>query len=231
MALQFIQAAMNRSPIGAGTAIATANLPASATDGDILVMSVSLVPGNSVSAMPAGWQQFAIGSATWAQLNLYWKHASSEPATYSLGLTLSGGFNTGVYCLRGQNGSSSAIEASVPGASGTGATLTIPSITTTTANTIWFGIVAQFASDTLPAGFDLPAGWTEVGKVTSCEISTIVGMRVLTASGVAAGVNFSTSNVAGVSNYQSFSFAIIESAGAAPALAWNYSGNLMGVGR
>src|SRR5687768_16884867 len=112
MAVEFVQSTTNA--IQTNTSVAVATPPALAINGDLLIMAIATVPPTSVTGVPANWNFITAGScgADFVGLNVrtYWKHASDEPATYSSTFNVADLYTTAVIALRGQNGSSSAID-------------------------------------------------------------------------------------------------------------------------
>lgn len=234
MAVTFIQAAAN-APVTA-TAVGTAFLPSSATNGDLLIMSIFVVKDTSVTAAPSNWTTIT-SAAVSAGINFagvnhtfYWKHASSEPASYSATFSGADNYSTIVVAIRGQNGSVSAVHASSSNFSSSGTAVAVPAITPTVANSLWLGFGAQYSGTTTPAAWDLPAGWNLGAGITSAVAAQVVAYRTLTASGVAAAVIISASAGAAFNPWTGVSIIIAESAGAATAaLIRNMS--MLGVGR
>lgn len=233
MAIQFIQAASNAVGTASATSVATAFLPAAATNGDILIMAIATVPPISITSVPAGWSFVVEGSCgiTFAGLHvsIYSKQASSEPASYSSPLTGSDLYTTNIVAVRGQNGSSSAIEVTATAFSSSGNAVGIPSITTTKPNDMWLAYAFQYDSATAPAGWDLPVNFISGAKVTSTHAAMCVGYQVLSVSGATGTAIISASAAAAFNPWVSFSIAILESAGAAGGVFLRL-GAMLGVG-
>lgn len=232
MALSFIQAAV----VAPATQSATAVIGAlsSATNGDLLVMSICTNPPISISAMPANWVKITQGSSGIAFAGvksfIYYKHASAEPANYTVQLSGVDFYSLSIIAIRGQNGSSSAIDTSSTNFSTSGTAVTIPSVTPTGGTDMWLGFAFQYANSTAPTGWDLAAGWTPVTQATSTPPSFAVGYKILAASGATGTSIFSASVTAAFNPWLGISVALLASGGAA-TVALIRTLALTGVGR
>lgn len=233
MPVQFIQATVNTALATSQTSVATVSVPSSATNGDLLVLAVVTVPPTSVNGglISTGWTFFrgvSVG-ADFAGLNvrMYWKHASAEPTTYSPTFTVADLYTTNVICLRGQNGSTSAIDAETFNSSISGDAIVLPSLVAPHNNDMWLGYAFSYQNGTLPSGFDLPAGWTTASKVTSHHAAMAAGYSMLAGSATYGPAVFSVSVGAAYNPWIALSVFIAESAGGSLVLRL---GAMLGVG-
>lgn len=233
MSLQFINATSNIASIGSQTSVAVGLLPSGVVNGDFLVMAVVTVPPTSVTGVPSSWNYITGFSAgvSFAGLNVqtFWKHASSEPSTYSVTFTNADLWTTNVICVRGQNGSSSAVDAATFNSSISGDTIAIPSLGSNFANDMWLGFAFSYQNGSLPAGFDLEAGFTTATEVVAHHAAMISGYKMLGAAGVYGPAIASVSGGAAFNPWVALSIFIAESTGASGTIL--RLGSLLGVGK
>lgn len=230
MAITFVNAASKVTGTASATSVATAVLPAGVADGDMLVMSIAVVPPISITSVPANWNFLTAVSCgiTFAGLHveLYSKTASSEPSTYSAILTGSDLHTTNVVAIRG----TSAIETSTTNFSSSGNAIGIPSISPTKPNEMWLAYAFQYDSATTPSDWTLPAGFTNAAKVINTHAAMCVGYQVLSASGATGTVVISAEGAAAFNPWASVSMVIFESAGGGGGATIMRLGSLLGVG-
>jgi hypothetical protein len=232
-----------------GTAATTIviNRPSDVTDGDLMVMSIQWLLGGAFSTDPNGWTLLtAVASSSPPAANdvgmrVYYKHASSEPASYSAALASSQQHLYQMLVLRGQLGSSSAFGSDISvnfSTSANGAVINAPAVTISSVPAIRVVFMAQLgANGSNPTKFESPAGssgsWTSLLQRTSSALAAATFTKTLAAtSGIDAIAPFSVSDRAAAAPWVAASFAIRAdpafTIGAVPHIG---SLSLLGVGR
>lgn len=221
------------------TSVAVITKPGSATDGDLLVLAINH-DSAAISAGPAGWTQLTAASASASvggKVNsaLYWKHASSEPATYTANFTFAPNWSYQFVVLRGQNGSTTAIDSPVSIGSGSNAaTMVAPAINISHSSSLRLIFAAELGFATGPTNFTTPAGYTDGGaQITSTVMACTSFSKQIVNQGTDPAVTASTSGNGGASPFIIFSVAIAASGIAASVNIVPHisSQMLMGAGR
>lgn len=206
-----------------GTASATAAIqrPAGLQDGDLMVMSLQFLQGAGLTVEPNRWTLMtatatsAVGSFNDLGMKLYYLHASSEPASYSASFAFAEFYSYQIIVVRGQLGSSTAIDSPANiavGASDSGALATIPAITISTTSSLRVAFIGQVGNaGSNPSHYEPPAGWTsQVQRVAASVSNAILTQDGGQASGVAAAASVSVSDFPAVGNWIGMSVAIRE---------------------
>jgi hypothetical protein len=234
MALSFIQATSQKTPIGSPSAIATCAVPTSATNGDMLIMSLTVLNPNAITGTPVGWGLVtgeSAGNTVGVWVRTFFREASSEPANYSLTLTSATHWTTSMLCIRGAATSASAIDAARGWQSGTTSVITIPSFSPGTLSGMQIAVVGRQGSTTAPDQWKFAADWTVGTNVLDAQASMAVAFRINTASGATAASNLTASDSVANSFWQTYTFGIIAADSVAATTIWAFSMGLMNVGR
>lgn len=203
-----------------GTVSATVAIqrPNNVQDGDLMILALNWVQGVSISTHPNTWTFITSGASSAGPGNfndlgtaLYYKHASSEPASYSAAFSGSDRYFWEIVTLRGQLGSTTAIDSPANVLVGLSATPTMAVAAITVSSTLSYRLVfgTQLGFATGPGEFTLQAGYTQLTAFTGTAISTFIWSKQLVGSGVDAAVAAITvSDAAGISPWITISLAI-----------------------
>lgn len=173
------------------------NRPTGTTDGDLLLAALFVSQGATISAVPSGWTLIREDtSGTSARTALYWKIASSEPATWTW--TISTSANAGVHVLRldGHDPISPINQHSGQGNTSS-TSVTAPAVTPSTNDCLligWFHVAAN-------ATFTAPASMSEVTDAVGGGSSRALesAQELLSGgSGASTGTRVATASTAGV---------------------------------
>ena len=177
---------------GGGASGITLTKPAGTTDGDFLLTRVALHSGTATVNTLAGWTGFiSIVYNTNMHEQLFWRIASSEPASYAWTFSTNARGVAEVVAFTGVN----AIDTNNNTNTTATSTLVAPSLTALTANEMLVCFFSQ--ADGAGAPFSQPTGMTEIADHTSgankSHTAGSVNYQAITASG-ATGTRTSTSS-------------------------------------
>jgi len=165
-------ASPNPAEASTGTSLAC-NVPTAIKDGDILVAWQCYASGTRT--LPGGWSNHFSSLGTAVKVYLDYRVvpvAASEPSSYTwTGLT-SGRETIFMTAFRGVDNATPFDVTATTATTSTGSSVTIPAITTVTANCMIFagfgGNASTSLTFTVPAGFTKIADTTGTGKGASC---------------------------------------------------------------
>lgn len=226
--------------LASGTSVAVVAKPGSATDGDLLVLALNWDDTAAISAGPTGgWTLLTTGQASAStggklRTNIYWKQASTEPANYTANFTFAANWSYQFVVLRGQNGSTTAIDSPVTiGTGSNAASMVAPALNISHSSSLRLVFVAEVGFAGGPLNFTTPAGYTDGGaQITSTVVACTSFTKQIANQGNDGPVTVSSSANGGISPYTALSFAIAASGIAAtPPLTYIGGLCLMGVGR
>jgi hypothetical protein len=202
----------------ATTATLTPALPAGTATGDVmLLVATSFQSTGSVAInTPAGWTLLATSASydggLWRSATYLRVAGASETAP---------GLTTAAACwldaqILGFTGVDTTTPVDAGGsaylAAATGATVTVPSITTVTANAWW--VFATSASNTLLNSSSVPSGWTQRTLANGNTGNSVVDTVLVAAAGATTATSYPRPGSAGF--YVSLPLALRPSGGAAP---------------
>lgn len=165
MAITFVAATSGDNLAGA-TSTMIISVPAGVVNGDIMLVGMTIRDNNPTWAAQAGWTSLRIDNeGTQSAQAIYYRIASSEPASYTFNLPSSGKASGGIMAFRGVNTSSPIDVSGGQGNTGANVNCDAPSVSTTGANDMlvgFFGTTFEGATFTPPTGmteaFDHPSG-------------------------------------------------------------------------
>ena len=214
--------------------------PSSVTNGDLMILAFNWADSAAISTGPAPAWNFitsvATSNSTGDKLrsNLYWKKASSEPAGgYSAHFTFSDFWSYQLIVMRGQNGSTTAIDSTTTVSAGTADAIAVGNLTLSHAGSLrlLFGATLGVSNNS-PTHFETPAGYTaHTNQVTATVINACSFSKLITNSGTDSTVTISISNMPAVHIWTSMTLGIAASVAGASTIPWTGSLCLMGVGR
>ena len=175
-----LRAAKGSNNAGGGTTL-TMTVPAGVVNGDVMVMSIFLHSSVGITD-PSGWTVLDTGGGS--QSHLYWRVASSEPASYAV--TIGSEKATGVIIAL------SGADTSLPGSTqhafnfGTSATLSAIALGTFSSNNgidLFFGGTATGTTTGQPASYTEPTNGssTNTGGGAGTRSTSGVAYRALSA--------------------------------------------------
>lgn len=171
----------------------TLNCPTGVSDGDYLVMGITVGNNRTITGVPAGWtQDYNASHAGLKQFYVYVKLAASEPASWTW--TFSGsGASTVAACAAIQDlDQITPLNISGGQTNASSVNITAPSVTTTVNNCLLVGIfVSSTAGTVTPAG-----GMTEVEDLQVGSNLIEVAYQSLGAAG-ATGTRVAVGSAAG----------------------------------
>ena len=144
------RAAASAGTSAAGTSLAV-NVPAGVVDGDMMVFGIAIRGGTGVTLLAlADWTPLALtptSQSTNVQMGVWWRIASSEPASYTA--TWTGTFNAaaGIYAAS----KCSSVNTSAAQANAASASVTAPSITAPVGGSLLLFIGGMSAGATFTA--------------------------------------------------------------------------------
>lgn len=122
-----------------GTAAIVNNVPAGTVNGDLLVWRYSET-GTNIPTTPAGWTLATSGSTTSTSVTIWYRVASSEPASYTTGTLVTSGRHIGIMSAYSGVDNTTPFDVATPAlVAGTTAT-TCPAITPVTVGAWVLGI-------------------------------------------------------------------------------------------
>jgi hypothetical protein len=178
------------------------SVPPGTANGDTLIASVAIRPNSITVATPPGWTLVRRTQQTndiSMSLYTFFKFAAAEPSGYTF--TVSGGHSGivgGIVAFSGAN--TNYPPASQDAATtGSGYTVTAPSITTAVPNSM---LITSHAFTSSPSAWYTPGGMTEAVDATSMAKPDVAGMGLemnyeLIPSAVATGTRVATAESAG----------------------------------
>lgn len=158
---------------GNGTSVVT-NVPTGTVNGDLLIWAIGIT-NLTANATPSGWNVWHVQTTTACQVNVYWRVAASEPASYTATIA-TGRFVHTMLAVRGADLTTPEDVASA-GTAGTTAT-TASAVTPVTAGSWVLSVaVAQTASGVTPGNYTsgnldavVQTGFSNVGANTNAAI-------------------------------------------------------------
>ena len=153
--------------------------PSGITAGDVLVASITSDRNASMTTVPAGWTPMvnglSINSSAGAGARIYaYYHVvgASESGSYSWVLSSKQKWGAGITAYRGVNTTTPLDTSVVTGvnSSWSGTSLTLPSITTASSNTMLIGAVGLDSGTPLAAP---PSGWTQEWQAAGGQVAAL----------------------------------------------------------
>jgi hypothetical protein len=157
-----VYAGNSGNPVFNGAATVTVNVPAGTVNGNLMIAQIWQTPQTAAAPTCAGWTQALATSNTSDSLYLFYRYASSEPASYTF---TGGGTATGmsgwIHLITGAVTSGNPFNALGTGDAATGATaITDTAVTTTVANTLNMCFVTNGTGGNTIISYQ--SGWTGV---------------------------------------------------------------------
>ncbi len=214
-----ILVALTPSSSGGGNTSVIVNRPTGTVDGDVLIATAAYAGGTLTP--PAGWTLAISQVATGATLAIYRRVASSEPASYTWGLSTTDALAVAISTYYNVN-TSTPVAAGGSQANASGTAMTAPTITPAAPSglLLFAGAVAGNIRATAPAGMgeDADAGTTGIGVYMADEVL---------ASGAATGTRTATLASAAISAAANVYLLPTGSGGAAPTTIYVKYNNLL----
>lgn len=141
---------------GNGTSVVI-NVPAEVVDNDILLAVVSVDSWSGTISAPAGWTLLQVDGLAFCEAFLYWRLASSEPASHAWTLSSSADYSGVILAFSGGD-SASPIDASAVVTDALADSVDAPSVTTTRDGNMVVVVIAGWV--TKSGTYSFPAGYT-----------------------------------------------------------------------
>jgi len=179
-----------------GTGALSVGVPAGTTTGDLLLLAATSYGGGSGVAIntPAGWT--LINTRTgWNSGDpqyttaLYYKVAGASEGAVSMTTAASSYLDAVTAGFTGVDTTTPIDVAGTWSADQSGSTVTIPSITTLTANAWWVSIGVDAVGQLNASSF--PAGWTQRARTSITIAMYVVNTKALTAAGATGTATYS----------------------------------------
>jgi hypothetical protein len=166
--------------------------PNQTVDGDLLLLALQWEQGATLNTPPNGFT-FLTGGATGATfneigMNLYYKHASAEPSVYSAALSSANYYSWIMVLIKGQFGSSSALDSNAIVSKGSTSTMAAGATTASSSLSLRLVFGTQYGYNAGPVHFETPAGYTDLAQITSTNIAAMVVYKNLVGSGIDAAI-------------------------------------------
>lgn len=187
--------------------------PSLVDDGDLMLLAIQWDQGATMTTGPNGFT-FITGGATGATfnevgMNLYYKQASGEPPSYSAALSSANFYTWCLVLIKGQFGSSSALDSSAVVSKGSTSTMAAGATTASNSASLRLVFGTQYGFGGGPLHFETPAGYTDLAQITSTNIAAMVITKALGTSGIDAAIpTITVSGAAGVSPWVTISLNI-----------------------
>lgn len=174
------------------------SVPAGTTADDLMLLLATSYPANTGINTPAGWTIIDTRSAwqTDYRTVLYWKVAGASESSVSMTTAAASFLDAGIVGFTGTDKTTPIDVAGTWTAPASGTTVTVPSITTTTANTWWLSLETDSASGMNASSF--PSGWTQRFLATGNVVQYLVNSVAVASAGATTATSHTrTTSLAG----------------------------------
>jgi len=184
-------ALVNTATATASATSITVSVPSGVSNGNVMLAQIGFKGGNSVTVTdPSGWTfiRQENGNSTGIGVRLYYRVASSEPASYKWTFSASEAATAGIAAYSGVSTTNPIDASSGAGSSANGTSITAPAVTTTAPNDMVVGFFSTGKNQVITQ----PSGMTEHWDVTPGSAIESETADVLQASAGSSGSKTAT---------------------------------------